>query len=150
MSCTIEDLNKLLTTATAAGLLDDLQSFCKSPDSINDVCDAVDQMRIAREASAMPKDLHEFYYLDLSNFTVYKVRVIPQIETPMMKVYDVGRSPSSYYLVDPKRLGRTQREAIRTAMEELKEALNEVMREAEQVEYKRIRIVKLLELGEQR
>lgn len=147
---TLKELNDVLQVATACGMLDDLQKFCKNPDSINDVCDAVDQMLITSEAAAMPENLHTFYYLDLADFRVHKVIAIPQIDTPMMKVYDEGRSPSAYYMVDPKRLGRTQREAVRTALPELEDAYKEVNQEAEAVEHKRTRIVKLIELGEQR
>jgi hypothetical protein len=35
------DLGQALLRATLCGLLDEIQGDCKSPDSINDVCDAV-------------------------------------------------------------------------------------------------------------
>lgn len=37
----LDDLLDALGLATASGLLDIMQEHCKSPDSINDVCDAV-------------------------------------------------------------------------------------------------------------
>lgn len=41
---TLQRLNEILELATREGLLDDLQGYCKNPDSINDVCDAVDAL----------------------------------------------------------------------------------------------------------
>jgi hypothetical protein len=40
-------LRRALREATDAGLLDELQAYCNSPDSINDVCDAAAAMQEA-------------------------------------------------------------------------------------------------------
>ena len=37
-------LSSAIKEATFAGLFDELQGFCQSPDSINDVCDAITEM----------------------------------------------------------------------------------------------------------
>jgi hypothetical protein len=42
----LEHLRAAMTEATEAGLLDELQSICRSPDSINDVCDAAARMAL--------------------------------------------------------------------------------------------------------
>lgn len=50
---TLEKLQGLLEVATREGLLDDLQGYCKNPDSINDVCDAVEEcLRERKEAES--------------------------------------------------------------------------------------------------
>jgi len=39
----LKDLKELLSAATDCGALDCLQGFLKSPDSINDICDALNE-----------------------------------------------------------------------------------------------------------
>jgi hypothetical protein len=49
---TLEELQEILEISTACGLLDDLQTYCKSPDTINDFCDAVTDMLADRDGGA--------------------------------------------------------------------------------------------------
>jgi hypothetical protein len=41
---TLEELQEILEISTACGLLDDLKTYCKNPDTINDICNAVEGM----------------------------------------------------------------------------------------------------------
>jgi hypothetical protein len=45
----IHHLRQILEAATACGMLDDLTAYCKSPDTVNDFCDAVEAMTAGRE-----------------------------------------------------------------------------------------------------
>jgi len=46
---TLEELQEILEISMACGLLDDLKTYCKNPDTINDICNAVEGMIAVRK-----------------------------------------------------------------------------------------------------
>jgi hypothetical protein len=48
-SIALDNLIKALQQATDHGVLDELVPWCESPDSINDVCDACDDLKEAQK-----------------------------------------------------------------------------------------------------
>jgi len=86
---------------------------------------------------------HTRWYFDPANMKVYEVVLLPQ-NAPMARVRDVGRSEYAEYYVDPKRLGRTEIEAIKLAKKDIEAACAENRRERNKLEIEAFEINRLL------
>ena len=51
-------LSNILDEATKTGLLDVLQPYCRSPDAINDVCEAVTFLSINQHGEKLNRELY--------------------------------------------------------------------------------------------
>jgi hypothetical protein len=88
---------------------------------------------------------HTRWYFDPGLMKAYEVVLHPQ-NTDMARVHDVGRSEHAAYYVDPKRLGRTEVEAIKLSKEDIEAARVENSRKLNELEKESFEIHRLLKI----
>jgi len=94
------------------------------------------------------------FYCDVSTLNTYEVKILPddrqdprvEQRKRLIRIHDVDRDVNAWYGVPPERLGRSKRQAIIAAREDLKDKRRELEDEIAARQQDQARIDSMLEL----